>query len=509
MTPTAWAYLRVSGDEQADRGLPIAGQRRALQEYADAHALPIARWFVDEARSATSTRRRDGFLELMSLAHADPAPCTHILLWAWSRFARNTDDAHFWKASLRRHGVQIVDVSGEVPDGLDAGFAYVYEAVIHWKDARKSEEIGLSARRGQQTLALLGYIPSGCRPPVGYRVAFEQAVIEGRARQVRRWEQDPDLWPRARLAWELRLQGRSYAEIHAATRLYRTLGCYSTFFRNPTYLGAVLFGDTAVPVPALITQEEYDAVNRNRLSRASGAYPRRLDSPYLLSGLLECGLCGRPLNGSHTHARTTSDGAHHAPHRYYRCISRAEGRRCGLPRVGADAIEQAVIQALIEHVLTADNLRTQAEALRARLDAERPAQLALLRQLAEQESVLRATMDNLVEAIERAPTSAALHDRLLQRERELDACQRQRAQAEAALRPPDLGPVDLAALRARLADPATARDLLRALVQRIILLTDGSLRIHYHLPVSDRSTRGPPLGVLAVDLSAQWKGAHR
>jgi len=32
MPPIVWAYIRVSGDEQAGRGLPVAGQRRASGE---------------------------------------------------------------------------------------------------------------------------------------------------------------------------------------------------------------------------------------------------------------------------------------------------------------------------------------------------------------------------------------------------------------------------------------------------------------------------------------------
>ena len=38
-----WPYIRVSGDEQADRGLPGAGQRRAISEYAREHSLDVGR----------------------------------------------------------------------------------------------------------------------------------------------------------------------------------------------------------------------------------------------------------------------------------------------------------------------------------------------------------------------------------------------------------------------------------------------------------------------------------
>lgn len=52
-----WAYIRVSGDEQAGRGAPVAGQRRAIEEYAREHKLHLGRVFVDEARSGGTDQR--------------------------------------------------------------------------------------------------------------------------------------------------------------------------------------------------------------------------------------------------------------------------------------------------------------------------------------------------------------------------------------------------------------------------------------------------------------------
>ena len=99
-----WSYLRVSGDEQADRGLPIAGQRRAHQEYADRHGLIIVRWFVDEAKSGGSTVGRDAFNDMVYLARQQPRAADGILLWDLKRFARNITDSQFYKADLRRRG---------------------------------------------------------------------------------------------------------------------------------------------------------------------------------------------------------------------------------------------------------------------------------------------------------------------------------------------------------------------------------------------------------------------
>jgi hypothetical protein len=44
---------------------------------------------------------------------------------------------------------------------------------------------------------------------------------------VSRWVPDPELWDWVKLAWQLRVEGRSYAEIQEATedKIYVSVGC--------------------------------------------------------------------------------------------------------------------------------------------------------------------------------------------------------------------------------------------------------------------------------------------
>lgn len=46
-----WAYLRVSGEDQAERGTPIGGQRAEVERYWQEQSLVLTRWFVGEART--------------------------------------------------------------------------------------------------------------------------------------------------------------------------------------------------------------------------------------------------------------------------------------------------------------------------------------------------------------------------------------------------------------------------------------------------------------------------
>ena len=492
-----WAYIRVSGDEQADRGLPVAGQRRAVEEYATNNGLLLDQVFVDEARSG-GTDQREQFQLMMRLAHQNPPPCSAILLWSWSRFARDQDDAHFWKASLRRHGVQILDVSGEAPR-VD-GFEYVLEALIHWKDAQKLIEVSTSARRGQQTLAAMGYIPSGCQPPRGYRVEFEDALIEGRKRRLRRWVPDPETWPLVRRAWEMRLQGRSYRDIIIGTGLYKSAGCFSTFFTNTAYKGFVDFGGTNVDVEPMVTEEQWAKVNSKRATRRSGAYSRRKGSRFVLSGLVKCGRCGSSVNGSVIPRRLASDGYRRQEWRYYQCLG-AKQRRCDLPRLKADDLEKGIVERLMSEVLTEDNLADQLTTIAAERDSNRSALDARLANLRHQLDDVMGSIERLLDAIESSPGSESLIARLRQREGERDRLQSEIAKARAHLESSlsDVG--DLTGIREALSvgiaagPPEAARNLLRAIIAEIRVDRDTALiRYRYPLLISDQSMFSAPKG---------------
>ena len=489
MRPSVWAYIRVSGDEQADRGLPVAGQRRAILEYAQEHDLAVARFFVDEARSGGSDQREQ-FQLMMRGAHEDPAPCTTILLWSWSRFARDQDDAHFWKASLRRHGVAIIAVDGQTP--AVEGMEYILESLIHWKDAQKLMEISHNARRGQQTLAKLGYVPSGGNPPRGYMVEFVELEIEGRVRKLRRWIPDPDIWPLVERAWRMRLEGQSYAAILQETGLYSTPGCLSTFFRNRIYKGELWFGGTLIPVAAVVSADEWASVNADRAKRRGGAYPRHQGSRFLLSGLLRCARCGSRLYGDSSGSTVRNDGYLRARWDHYRCAKQRQGR-CDLPRINARVLEAAVVQALFDEVLTEESLGQHLAIIEARIDAERPALDARLDELRRERARAEAAIEKVLDLIEAVADGKPLLPRLVAHQKTLDRLTEEIAELEIRLRHP-VPLLDVNKLRSELRESLAdaplphTRALLGRLIADIIVEKDVA-EVRYRIPFA------PPTGV--------------
>jgi len=419
-----WSYLRVSGDEQADRGVPIAGQREMHQRYANENGLVITRWFIDEAKSGSSTAGRDDFNEMIYLARQKPLPVDGILLWDIKRFARNLLDSQFYKADLRRRGYTLIFLSDDIPQ---TDFAPVYETILEWKAQKDLEQLAKDIRRGLHYLARLGYAPGGF-PPRGYRAEQLKVEIEGKQRTVRRWAPDPDHWDLARKAWAMRANGASYREIIEETRLFRSDTCLPTFFRNKTYLGIRKCGQLEIEHAhhAMITQETWDAVQarrhvtgpRRKAQSWEDGHPRRARSRYLLSGLLYCSECGAAMSGSYTPDRHLPDG-HRRPWLFYICgrKSREGYGACPSSRLKAERIESAVLDRLLRDVLTVDHINDMIRDTNAALGEQHEALEQNQKRLQREIAQLDKSIARLIDALE-SGESGAVHSRLESRERE-------------------------------------------------------------------------------------------
>ncbi|MEI3176259.1 MAG: recombinase family protein [Lachnospiraceae bacterium] len=88
---TAALYIRVSTQEQAE--LSPESQKRLLLDYAAAHGLSVPEEYIfTESVSGRWADKRPKFQEMIALAkhHAFQV----ILVWKYSRFARNQEGKH-------------------------------------------------------------------------------------------------------------------------------------------------------------------------------------------------------------------------------------------------------------------------------------------------------------------------------------------------------------------------------------------------------------------------------
>ena len=95
-------YIRVSTDKQEE--LSPDAQKRLLLDYAKKHKVLIKEKhiFIENGISARNARKRPEFLKMIALAKSKPTPFQTILVWKFSRFARNQEESIVYKSVLKK-----------------------------------------------------------------------------------------------------------------------------------------------------------------------------------------------------------------------------------------------------------------------------------------------------------------------------------------------------------------------------------------------------------------------
>ncbi len=292
--PTAAAYIRVSTEDQLE--FSPDSQRSRIADYAAAHgySLPEEFIFVDEGISGRSAQKRPAFLRMVALARLEPRPFDVILVWKFSRFARNRQDSIFYKSMLRKDcGIDVISITEQLSEDPTS---ILIEALLEAMDEYYSINLAQEVRRGMQEKFSRGGIVSP--PPIGYRVQDGQFVID-----------EPNASLIRRIFAEF-LRGHPTGDIAAAlNRLGLTTSRGNPFqkrsveyiLKNPVYAGQLQRDGilTAGNHPALISQEDFQRV-QEKLSRtlSSSSASHTAPAGFLLRGLVRCSSCGALLTCS-------------------------------------------------------------------------------------------------------------------------------------------------------------------------------------------------------------------
>ena len=164
---TAAAYIRVSTDEQTE--FSPDSQLGAIRRYAAEHGflLPDGLIFMDEGISGRNADKRPAFQEMIRTAKLKPRQFDVILLWKFSRFARNRQDSIVYKSMLRKQcGIDVISVSEQLGDD---NTSVLIEALIEAMDEYYSLNLAEEVRRGMNERFSRGGVIS--QPPFGYKMS--------------------------------------------------------------------------------------------------------------------------------------------------------------------------------------------------------------------------------------------------------------------------------------------------------------------------------------------------
>ncbi len=150
----AAAYIRVS-DERQDEYSPDS-QIKLIRDYAikNEYIIPNDFVFYDDGISAKSTKKRNRFNDMIAFAEKKDHPFDAIIVWKFSRFARNEEDSILIKSRLRKNGVSVLSVSEPINEKDE--YSGLIERFIEWDDAHYLRRLSQEVKRGMTEKASRG-----------------------------------------------------------------------------------------------------------------------------------------------------------------------------------------------------------------------------------------------------------------------------------------------------------------------------------------------------------------
>ena len=471
-TRTGALYIRVSTEDQAE--LSPDAQERLLLEYAKKNDIIVsAEYIFSESVSGRHVQKRPEFQRMIAIAKQASHPIDVILVWKFSRFARNQEESIVYKSMLKKDNVDVISVSEPLIEGP---FGTLIERIIEWMDEYYSIRLSGEVLRGMREKALKnGYQTAPC---LGY-----EAVGGGKPFVINEAEY-------AIVSYIMDLYDNQNLDETAIARRCNDLG-YKTkrgnlfekrsvdlILRNPFYCGTVSWNGITFDGSheARLSKERFEKrqkllVSRHRPARSRNASTCR----HWLSGLLKCPICGATL--SYTGNRSCS---------YFQCWRYAKGFHKTSICISAKKAENAVIDYL-EQLLDGKEfhyIRKQPA------DSEDLQQMEQLRKeiskLALKEARIRDAYESGVDSLEEYKDNK---NRLLSRRAELNTaltCLLQKQQEAAALDPQEVLK-EIRSVTEMLKDPEVQYEekgnLIRSIVEQIVYDKESS-QMHFDIIVS-------------------------
>lgn len=326
-------YIRVSTDKQEE--LSPDAQKRLLLDYAKKNKILIRKEhiFVENGVSGRKAQKRPEFQKMISLAKSKPTPFQVILVWKFSRFARNQEESIVYKSMLKKQcGIDVISTSEPLIDGP---FGSLIERIIEWMDEYYSINLAGEVTRGMTEKAMRGGYQ--CTPPLGYKVAGEGKpflVVPEEAKLVSYIFEQYCNCHKEPTAIARQINDMGFLTKRGGHFEQRTI---SYILQNRFYIGALEWNGISAEGKheTFITPELFQEA-QERLAATFTPKRRRSVSTcrHWLSGLIKCSICGSSLSFNT------------GKYPYFVCYKYAKGIHKGTSAINERRLVRSVIEYL-------------------------------------------------------------------------------------------------------------------------------------------------------------------
>lgn len=354
MTPSkklrsGFGYIRVSTHDQEE--LSPDSQEHILREYAQNNHIVLEYIYIDSGISGRRAEKRPAFQEMIARAKSKEHPVDVLLVWKFSRFARNQEESIVYKSLLKKAGVEVLSVSEPLVDGP---FGSLIERIIEWMDEYYSIRLSGEVKRGMTENAHRGRYQA--KAPFGYRnvpegleiVPSEAEIVQILFRKflqehagfsrLAHYLNDRGIPTRRGGLWENRTV--KYVLQNPVYKGYARWNVGRNALRSPSATSPEMILTQGHQIPVIIPEELFEQVQAEIAHQYRQPKGRSAESyGHWLGNLVKCSSCGSSL--------TYSPAA-----RGFQCISYGKGKCEVSHYISARLLEQAVVDTLTENILS-------------------------------------------------------------------------------------------------------------------------------------------------------------
>ena len=478
-------YYRYSSDGQNEA--TISAQRRICKTFADTDGYTPVKEYVDEAETGTTSDNRTDFLRMLS--DAKKGLFDYIIVWQFSRFARNKEESVLYKAMLRKVGVRVISAT-EKTDDTPSG--KLLEGMLEVLNQYFSDNLSVEVKKGKKENLLTGKHAGG-ETPYGIYKEEDTTVFrinEAQAKTIR-------------LIFDLYIQGYGYRRIAAILEEKGHKppkgdkwngGSIGKILKNEAYIGIYNYtlgaGTSSEEnfkldnvYPAIIDDNTWALAQKARVAKKPKRSQR--NRLYLLTGKAVCGSCGKNYVGH------SSNGKKYKYY-YYRCNGRSMHARnetsCKAKDIQAEKLEKWALDNIAHYILSDNAIKTILDSVTQKVKSRSNTSAREIKKLEKEAEKLDARIENMLDLYDDGKLSKArLQKRTEGLEKQLDNVRLELEQ----LRKLNSTNVDIAALREFLfqyraslenASPEMKKTFIDAFVDKVIITNE---KIMLSLKVDD------------------------
>ena len=361
-------YIRVSTDEQADKGYSQRDQEERLTKYCEINSIEV-RKVVFEDHSA-KTFKRPAWIKLLGELRKRRRQSDLILFTKWDRFSRNAGDAYQMISTLRNLGVepQAVEQPLDLSIPENKMMLAFYLAAPEVENDRRALNVFHGMRRAKKEGRWMGTAPIGYANKIS-ETGKKYIAPRETTGKIMRW------------VFEELARGRFNTEQVWKMAKSKGLKCSKNAFwlaiRNPLYCGKIFIPKYKDEESYFVTGQHEPLITESLFYKVQDVLDGRkklqrtkilVDDNLPLRGFLICPQCGRLLSGSASKGCTRY-------YYYYHCTGGCNFRHSAID------LNKKIVDKISEYVRPIPKLKLYKEVIVNRYNEKTKAQKGDIQQI--------------------------------------------------------------------------------------------------------------------------------